>query len=399
MTRGAGGIVVLTPNASEKGGTNRVVATLVRNLLSGGQVKVVALEGGASAYPLPAQARFESLNPRAQTRAGRTVNTFLALPRLVRCLGVEKPRVVLSFLTRANLANVAAQSVMGRSFRSVICERNFNSLQYKAGPSGRAMLRLMKTMYPRADRVVANATELACDLHRTFGVAEHRIRVIHNPIDADEVREAASGPVSESCFGGDVPVVLSVGRLIEQKNHALLIRAFARLRARGPCRLVILGDGPLRDSLRGLARSLGLESDVEFLGWRDNPFKYARSATMFALTSNYEGFPNVLLEAMACGCPVVSTRCPSGPSEILEDGRSGFLVEVGDEQGVARAMERLLADDGLRRRMSEEGLRRVRDFGAAAMAAKFSEVFDSFDGRPMPQASTNPSRHAVCERL
>jgi glycosyltransferase involved in cell wall biosynthesis len=156
----------------------------------------------------------------------------------------------------------------------------------------------------------------------------------------------AGEPVDHQWFrDGLPPVVLTVGRLGDQKDHPTLLRAFAKVRACREARLVILGEAPnARETqrrigeLRGLACSLGIEDDVDFLGYQPNPFKYMSRAAVFALTSRFEGLGNALIEALACGCPIVSTDCESGPAEILSYGRYGQLVPVGDIDAVAEAI-------------------------------------------------------------
>jgi glycosyltransferase involved in cell wall biosynthesis len=139
---------------------------------------------------------------------------------------------------------------------------------------------------------------------------------------------------------------LSVGRLDKLKNHPLLLRAFAQLRRRIECRLIVLGEGEQLEKLIAEARELGIADDVDFAGFSRNPMSFMRQADLFVLSSDFEGLSNVLIEAMAVGCPVVSTDAPHGPREVLQDGRLGRLVPVGDADGLARAMEETLRDPG-----------------------------------------------------
>jgi glycosyltransferase involved in cell wall biosynthesis len=172
------------------------------------------------------------------------------------------------------------------------------------------------------------------------------VRVIYNPIVTDELLAMSRAPVDHPwCAAGAPPVILAVGRLTEQKDFPNLIRAYARLRQRRSVRLVILGEGEARGELEDLIARLGLAEDVYLPGFVDNPFAWMRQARLFALSSRWEGLPSVLIQAMACGAQVVSTDCPSGPAEILEDGRWGRLVPVGDPEALAAAMDAALDDD------------------------------------------------------
>jgi glycosyltransferase involved in cell wall biosynthesis len=169
----------------------------------------------------------------------------------------------------------------------------------------------------------------------------------------------------------EVPIILGVGRLAGLKDFPTLLRAFARLRARRPARLVILGDGPHRRRLAWLARRLGLAADVDLAGWAANPYAFYAAADLFVLSSRAEGLPNALLEAMACGCPVVSTDCPSGPREILDGGRLAPLVPVGDPAALAEAIDRALATPPDRAALQ----RRARAFSMDASAEAHLDLF------------------------
>jgi len=167
--------------------------------------------------------------------------------------------------------------------------------------------------------------------------------VIYNPVVSPELYEKADAPLEHPWFrSNQPPVILGVGRHYPQKGFDTLLRAFARVRQETPARLVILGEGPERPNLERLASELGVAADVDMPGFDPNPFRYMKRAGVFVLSSRYEGLPNVLIQAMACGCPVVSTDCPNGPAEILDGGRYGALVPVDDVEAMARAIVRAL---------------------------------------------------------
>jgi glycosyltransferase involved in cell wall biosynthesis len=187
---------------------------------------------------------------------------------------------------------------------------------------------------------------VADDLALLIGLSRDRIDVIYNPVVSDNLLLKAQEPIDHPWFAaGEPPVILSVGRLSPQKDQAMLLRAFAKVRKSIPARLIILGDGDERAALEALARNLHIESDVAVPGFVENPFAYMNKSAVFALSSKYEGLPGVLIQAMACGCPVVSTNCPSGPAEILDGGKYGPLVPVGDEDAMAAALRQKLQED------------------------------------------------------
>lgn len=181
---------------------------------------------------------------------------------------------------------------------------------------------------------------VAQDLARRADLPQNRIVTIYNPVVNQEIFELKTRqPVDHPWYApGEPPLVLSVGRLNLSKDYSTLLKAFANLRSKRPARLMILGEGELRTELECLADTLGIAGDVALPGWTSNPFAHMARASLFVLSSAFEGLPTVLVEALACGCPVVSTDCPSGPAEILDGGRYGRLSPVGDAAALADAM-------------------------------------------------------------
>lgn len=204
------------------------------------------------------------------------------------------------------------------------------------------------------------------------GISRERISVIYNPINT------ASWTGGDSCTRAwltdkEVPIFVGIGRLVPQKNFQLLIRAFARLSNRQRARLIIIGDGPLRSELQGLACRLGIAGDVHLIGYRANPAPYFEQAAAVVLASRFEGFGNVLVEAMSRGTPVISTDCPFGPSEILADGRYGLLVPTDDPAAMADAMAITLT----RPRQSALLMRRAAEFSPDAICAQYLALCDT----------------------
>lgn len=271
----------------------------------------------------------------------RARSVLASLPALARYLHREQPSAMLSAMTHANVIALLARRLARVNTRAVVSERAHLSLSTKSEPSrrGRLLPWLAHYAYPWANGVVAVSAGVADDLARTIGLPRSSIDVVYNPVVTDELIVRGAAPLDHPWFvRGAPPVVLGVGRLTAQKDFDVLLHAFARVRQARPVRLMILGEGELRPRLEALARELGVQADVALPGFQENPFTYMRRAGLFVLSSRFEGLPNALIQAMACGTPVVSTDCPSGPAEILEHGKWGRLVPVGNIEALADAM-------------------------------------------------------------
>jgi glycosyltransferase involved in cell wall biosynthesis len=215
-----------------------------------------------------------------------------------------------------------------------------NTLSMESGHSAQLRQRLVPALvrrsYPRADGIAAVSGGVADDLAAVVGLPRQRVRVINNPVIVPELASMSAQPCDHPWLTGDhPPVLLAVGRLAPQKDFTCLLRAFAQVRASTTARLLILGEGPERARLEALARDLGVADDVMLPGWVGNPYPYMARADLFVLSSRWEGLPTVLIEALYCGLRIVATDCPSGPREILDEGRFGALVPVGDPDALA----------------------------------------------------------------
>ncbi len=269
-----------------------------------------------------------------------------SLPAFVRYLRREQPEALISALNYANVVAVWARRLAGVPSRVLINEQNTMSRSAPSSPRRRQRMvpYLAKLFYPWADYVIGNSRGVAVDLKRVTGLPAARIKILYNPVVTPDVRQKASAPLSHPWLeAGQPPVVLAVGRLTKQKDFPSLLRAFARVRKTRPARLMILGEGVDRPALEALVKQLGLENDVAMPGFVENPYAYMSRASLYVLSSRWEGLPTVLIEALYCGPPIVATDCPSGAREILADGQHGSLVPVGDVTALTQAIEAGLA--------------------------------------------------------
>lgn len=340
------------------GGTERELLILADELLKQGlDLDLILVNRTNSAYRVNPALRVISLDaPRIRH----------ALWGLMKYLRRARPQVLLSAETPINVLAAVGRILTGFPRRLILSEHNHLSSVARHSPRWADRLRplLARLFYPRGDTVIAVSEGVADDLIRTCGIPSRRVRTIPNMFDVEDMHvKSRTAPADEWLQGYRHPIILNVGRLVPQKDQATLIRAFAVVRSRRECRLLILGEGPERDRLHALAGQLGVNDSLQMPGFVANPYAYMRAATLFALSSAWEGLPGVLIEALACGTPVVSTDCPSGPREILEGGRYGRLTPVGDAEALAQAimaaMERSPDAAALQRRAEDFSIQRV----------------------------------------
>ena len=294
-------------------------------------------------------------------------------PRVIGSLGGlagylrrSRPRALLSALDHANLVAIWAGALSRVGTRVVASVHVVQGQARERSRLGRdRWVRWMaRLFYPAADAVVAVSRGVADDLVEGLGLPRAKIRVIFNPAVTPGLAEkAAFDPGHPWLAKGSPPVILGAGRLTAQKDFPTLIRAFDRVRQARRARLMILGEGEERGRLEGMIESLQMGDAAALPGFTPNPYAWMSRASVFALSSAWEGFGVVLVESMACGTPVVSTDCVAGPAEILEDGKYGRLVPVGDERALAEAILATLENPPqaslLRRRAADFSVERI----------------------------------------
>ena len=315
------------------GGVERMRLNLLRQLESWGVRTQLLLheDGGALRRDVPYDI------PVTVLGSGRTRDDLLPLMRLLRR---ERPDALLVSLGHNNVVAMLAKLLSFSRCNLVVCQHNALTAEASADRGYRLLPALYRLLAPlAANHVVAVSHGVADDMASRTGLARARIGVIHNPVIGPDFAQRANAPLDDPWFGpGAPPVFVTAGRLVPQKDHETLLRAFAMHRSRRAARLLVLGEGPLLETLEAHARALGVADDIRFAGFQPNPLPFMREAEAFVLSSSHEGLGNVLVEALACGTPVISTDCPHGPAEILEHGRFGTLVPVGDVGALAGAL-------------------------------------------------------------
>ena len=367
----------------------------------GHEVDFVLLQGRIR-YPVPPQIQLFTLEPARARVAGNgaaqeisravklgaraTAGSWLRIastlkwdplslpgPRLVRqaralasYMARERPDIVLPSLARPMAATLLACRLLGEHPPVIPTVHN---------PVRRYRHRRRYRLLARdAARFVGVSEGVSANLAATIEGTGAKVTTIYNPaVTPDLHAKMAESPSHPWLLDSGAPVILSAGRLAAQKDFPALIRAFARLARRRPCRLIIVGEGRMRPRLERLVGRLGLQDRVSLPGWVDNPFAFMSRASLFAVSSTYEGLSMVLVEALACGCPCVSTDCRFGPPEILQHGKVGPLVPVGDDRALAEAMERVLDKPPDARLLRE----RAADFSLDRAVDAYEKLFST----------------------
>lgn len=271
-------------------------------------------------------------------------STLRSFPKLWGYWHRKKPDVFLSALGHNNLLACFIKSVSQTKTRLIVSQHNAMSAEVERGSWKYKLLPLLsKYLLPCADSIIAVSNGVADDLANCCSIARHRISTIYNPVIDNGFDDRAQKEVNHPWFNqNETSVILAAGRLTPQKDFATLIRAFSILRRTMTAKLLILGEGEQRSELEFLITELGLGQDIQLIGYCQNPLPYMRQASLFVLSSRYEGFGNVLVEALACGTPVISTDCPHGPAEICSGLPYDALCEVGQPEKLAKLMIRTL---------------------------------------------------------
>lgn len=352
----------------EGGGAERVMVNLAEGFIAEGrQVDLVLVKAeGAYLDKVPEQVRIIDL---------KCTRVVTSLFRLAGYLRKEKPASLLSAMDHANVIAILARQFSGVATHIAVSVHSTLSVEVEKAKSwrGKIMPWFINQTYPKANIVIAVSTGVAEDLSQTTKLHLSVIKVIYNPVVTPELQQKKHQAVEHPWFKeNQVPVLLAVGRLSEQKDFTNLIKAFAIIRKQRECRLLILGEGEQRKQLETLIDRLGLQKDVQMPGFVENPYAFMSKADVFVLSSAWEGLVTVMIEALACGTPVVSTDCPSGSSEILEAGKYGRLVPVGDSQALATAVLATLGETV----DSQQLMVRAKDFTQDASVKQYLEVLE-----------------------
>ena len=358
-------ISILSPigrSGFQHGGITPVVLRLTDQIVKTGlRVEYVTFKDSDSPEDMP------NINRQVTLYKLGTGSKIKQALRLATYLRRRPPRVLLSAGPRANLIACWSKWLFRSKCRIWLSVHNTISKQFDGMSIIKRKWRIFRVgrLYSKAEGFICVSKGVAEDLMKTVGLDTDQIKVVYNPIVTPDIADKAAAPLLHPWFqSGQPPVVLGVGRLTRQKDFETLVRAFAQVHQQIDCRLVILGDGEERQTLMKLARELNIQKAFDLPGFVDNPYAFMGRAALFVLSSAWEGFGNVLVEAMSVGTPVVATDCPHGPREILLGGQLGTLLPPGQPTILADAIKKKLENkpDTAREKM------RAADFAAEISA-------------------------------
>lgn len=339
---------------------------------------IVSRVEGQLPFQLPTKVMLTNLNVLTLKWKGRPLGAVLTLSTvngLVKYLRGDSPSVIIAPGWADGSITLLARRFSKTSAKIAIWEQTHVSTMQRYGGNLYRLLapQFIRRLYSSADLLVGCSRSVANNIADLANLPRERVHTIYNPIPLDLFQKAEE-PVEHPWFiDGQLPVILAVGRLAPEKDFETLIKAFTLVRQNLPARLVILGEGKERPKLEALIKELRLGNDISLPGFEPNPFKFMKKAAVFVLSSRYEGAPLVLAEALACGCPIVSTDCLNGPAEILENGKWGKLVPVGDVEALAKAILETINNPPDREALKKRGM----DFHVDKIGQQWLELINS----------------------
>jgi glycosyltransferase involved in cell wall biosynthesis len=369
------------------GGSPQVLSSILNHLHRDEFDPVLVTYSDARVFPIPEGIAEHILQVQGGGSLFQKLKANLtAVLRLRRVLRLEMPAIAVGMGGMTNWTLVLAAGLSRTRMSVVLGEHGAAALEYRKDRATSFVISLLdKFLYPFADRIVAISDGVREYLVRDRGLPKEKIVTIHNPVDIRRIQKLSQEQVDDPWLRDkDKPVVLWVGRIAAVKGLEYLIGAFERVLRDIDARLVIVGEGSEESTIRGLVRRKDLQEKVRFAGFQSNPYRYMARSSVFAFPSLSEGFGMVLVEAMACGLPVVSTDCVAGPNEILQNGRCGILVPAGDADALAKGIVRILTNPQLREHLISAAAHRATDFEAAHVVASYELLFREVCGNKGP---------------
>jgi len=355
-------IFFILPNLAA-GGAERVISTLANDFSTKYNVCIITLNKSEIFYALHKDVKtlycIENIIPSKNIFDAIKLNCLL-LKKILFYLKQEKPDLVISFITSSNILSIIA--TMLRNIPCIISERNFPN----TNRTSKTRRYLRKLLYKKANFLVVQTEEIKN--YFSSIIAEEKIVILPNPIAKELTKSRNSNSIKEN-------VILNVGSLTSQKAQDVLIKAFANI-DNDNWKLIIIGEGGKRKEYEALIRSLKLQNKVILLGLTKDISLYYNSATIFAFTSLFEGFPNALIEAMHFGLPCISTDCPTGPSKLIENGENGFLIPINNQKKLENCLTKLISDKNLQNTFGKNAMSTTKQFDVDTVILQWDSLIN-----------------------
>jgi N-acetylgalactosamine-N,N'-diacetylbacillosaminyl-diphospho-undecaprenol 4-alpha-N-acetylgalactosaminyltransferase len=377
-------------NALEVAGAEKVIAQVINSFYNKFDIHLILLNNTIE-FELPVNditiKAIDNSNIVIRKRAKDILKIPILAYRLKKYLKKNDIQICFSALNRSNYINCFLRVLKWEGI-ILISERSHTSSAYDpATIAGKAGRFLVKNLYPFADVIVPNSVGIKYDLTKNFHLKNEFI-VIHNPVNITMQQKDMSQTVEDFTF--DNFTFSHVARIEKGKNHTLVLAAINKIKSRN-FKVLLIGQGPEEENIKAQAHKMGISDKIVFLGYRQNVVKYVARSQCHLLTSDAEGFPNALLEALACGTPVISTDCPTGPRELLsgtflpnnqfagvEKSDYGLLISVNDADALAKAMLMMMDDEALRSQYTSSGITRAKDFDLPIIMKQYDELLNKF---------------------
>ena len=308
---------------------------------------------------------------------GKNIVKFLNLIfGLRKVIKEKKPDTILSIMYPSNVISIISRRLSNRDCRLICCEHNYPTMYLKETHFGFIKKILMKTVYRNADIFVAISETIGNCLVKDFKVKKENLRIINNPVPVEDIELFAKEEVKHPFFDDEKNrVIISAGRFIKKKGFGKLINAFKKVVAASQnARLILLGEGELMEEIKHLVKQLNLEDFVFFAGFQANPYKWFSRAHVFVLASDYEGFPMVVLESLACGIPVITFKTPSGATDIIKNNKEGFIVPMDDIDCLSKKILELICNEYLLKQFSVSAKKRSLDFDVKKIMPQYDSI-------------------------
>ncbi|MGM8216829.1 glycosyltransferase [Bacillaceae bacterium W0354] len=348
------------------GGAERTILNIIKNLDEEEFEIILVLSSSKNndyIELLPSNVKVRYLNE------DRLRYSFL---RLSKCIKEENPDLLFSTVNENNIILLIAKILSFKNIPAIVRE---SSNRTQAGKATRLNKKVTRFLYNQfADRIISLSQGVCDDLINNFGINKSKVNIIYNPIDIENINKLGSEEVYDLDINTGEKLIIAVGRLVEAKDFFTLIKAFHLVSSEVNAKLLILGKGPKETELIALCKKLKVENKVVFGGFKQNPYKYIKKADLFVLSSKWEGFGHVIVEAMASGTPVIATDCNSGPREIIGNDQYGVLVPVSDYEEIAMKLVFLLKDEDSREYYRKKGIERAYRFEASKITKEYSRV-------------------------